>query len=259
MSKLQQFCLHWYDALCNLLFPRTCRVCDALLPDGPVKHELGEWLCKACAATVTKVEPPYCQRCGECYDGAMVGPFKCDNCGDRKFQFDFAIAGYQADGAALELIHAFKYQSKLSLRQCLGQMAGAALQEPRLLAENLAEWTLVPVPLHPSRKREREFNQSEEICRQLSKQFAIPMMQILLRVRPTQKQASLSRSRRLENLKSAFRVRRRHRDKRGPLAGRKLILVDDVFTTGATAEACAFLLKRQVGAEKVVVISIARG
>ena len=98
----------------------------------------------------------------------MDRPFRCDNCADRKLHFDFAIAGYRAEGEVRELIHRFKYGRDITLRAPLSRMLGRALDDPRLQAEDLRSWMLVPVPLHRTREREREFNQSHELCLQLS-------------------------------------------------------------------------------------------
>ncbi len=158
-----------------------------------------------------------------------------------------------------ELVHRFKYNRDLSLRDVLGLMLERVLSDPRLAAEDLAAWTLVPVPLHRLRQREREFNQSWELCRVLAKSTGIAMMDAMQRVLPTDKQAELSRSQRLKNLRNAFAMKPVPEGKDLPLRGKQVLLVDDVFTTGATTDACARVLRRQGKVEKVVVITVARG
>ncbi|MBL9115201.1 MAG: ComF family protein [Verrucomicrobiaceae bacterium] len=246
-------------ALINVCFPRVCRVCDVFLPEWEPHSQYGEWFCASCEKQLHRVEPPFCARCGEAYDGAIQGEFKCDNCAGRDYDFDFAIAGYHAEGAVRELIHKFKYGGDLGLRECLGAMLLTALDDPRFASERLQDWVLVPVPLHGARRREREFNQSEELCLQVSRARNIPFLEALRRIRSTGHQASLTRKQRLENLKSAFEVKKAFRGESGLLAGRKVLLVDDVFTTGATTHACARVLTRHAGVEKVVVITVARG
>jgi ComF family protein len=189
----------------------------------------------------------------------MEGTFRCGNCEDRVYDFEFAIAAYHAQGAAREVIHRFKYGRDLGLRACAGHLMLRVFEDARLAGQDLSQWRLVPVPLHPARRREREFNQSEELCRVAAQHTGIRVANALKRPHPTRRQARLTRAQRLKNLKSAFEVRRGYRGEKGLLVGRSVFLVDDVFTTGATAHACAQVLKRRAGVEKVVVITVARG
>jgi ComF family protein len=122
----------------------------------------------------------------------------------------------------------------------------------------------VPVPLHPEREADREFNQSWELCVRLGQFTGIPAAQVLERILPTVKQANLNRRQRQENLRGAFRLRpprwwHWYLPRPPDLHGRKILLVDDVLTTGSTTSECARVLKKDGGAEKVVVITVARG
>lgn len=249
----------WGRILLDVVFPRTCRVCDQPLDGHDTTETLRHWFCQACANAMLRVEPPFCQVCGEAFDGVAGSSFQCTNCADRKLAFDFAIAGFRAEDSVRELIHRFKYNSDLTLRAPLERMMEHALEDPRLKALPLEQWFLVPVPLHHVREREREFNQCRELCRELSRRRGIPMMNALKRTRATPKQAQLTRLQRLKNLHGAFAVKPRFARDASPLRGRCVLLVDDVFTTGATTNECARILKRQAGVEKVVVISVARG
>ncbi len=251
--------LVWKEALLDVVFPRTCRVCDLPLPPRDPGRPLREWFCQLCEEALPKLEAPFCQVCGEPYDGVIESAFRCGNCADRKFAFDFAISGYRAQDQMRELVHRFKYNKELSLRGALTDLLQRALQDPRLAAEDLSQWLLVPVPLHHVRRREREFNQSWELCRELSKRCGIMALDALKRVRATGKQARLTRAQRLENLRGAFALKRRFRGDASPLKDARVLLVDDVFTTGATTHECARILRREGGVEKVVVISAARG
>lgn len=246
-------------ALIDLFYPRACLACDQPLPAEHEKGSLDEWLCGSCISGLARVEPPFCSACGEPFDGAMTQPFRCMNCADRKFMFDFAISGFRAEGAVRDLIHKFKYNRDLSLCSVLAEMLGRALHDPRLPAEDLREWRLVPVPLHRGKEAERGFNQSLELCLALTRRTGIPALDCLARVRDTGSQASLHRNERLKNLRKAFAMRRRLFRKPPDLTGAKILLVDDVLTTGATTHECARILKRDGGAEKVVVITVARG
>ena len=243
-------------AVLNIFYPRVCRACDCCLPEPSGDRPYDEWLCQKCESLLLPLEKPYCQRCGEPYVGATDRDFVCENCGDLELVFDFAVAGYLTEGPLRELVHGFKYGKDEGLRACLGALLERALEDERLAGEDLRQWMLIPVPLHHAREREREFNQAEELCRILSQRTEIPTWNALKRVRSTGQQASLTRKQRLDNLRGAFALRRGFGKDR--LAGSKVLLVDDVLTTGSTTDACARVLKRQAGVEKVVVITVAR-
>lgn len=248
------------------MYPRVCCHCDALLeqaPDGQhadVKAPSHLWFCPGCQEDLAAIAAPYCSACGEPFEGAMDREFRCSNCTGRRLHLDFALAGYKITGAVREVVHHYKYGRKIALRAPLADMLMETFQDPRLASENLREWLLVPVPLHATRQMWRGFNQSWELCRQVSRLTGIPAANVLKRRYRTPAQAHLRRGQRLKNLKGAFALRRNWlRKPRLDLKGRKILLVDDVLTTGATANECAKVLKREAGAEKVVVITAARG
>lgn len=244
----------------DLIYPRRCCVCRTPLPiDTP--HEASHaWFCTACMAEIPWVQPPYCRVCGEVYDGSFTGEFRCMNCDGRRLEFDFAVAAGRAEGTLRELIHHFKYERQLHLRGPLAVLLRRTLDEPRLAGENLADWLLTPVPLHHSREMDREFNQSWELCQRLQALTGIPAARTLSRARETGSQAGLDREERLKNLRGAFTLRKARPWQESPaLHGRRILLVDDVFTTGATTSECARVLRKEGGAEKVVVITVARG
>jgi ComF family protein len=252
LAHLRQVITPWTQALLDLLYPRTCRVCDVPLADR-------NWLCKPCEDALPTLDAPFCQVCGEPFAGMIDREFRCENCADRSLHFDFAIAGYKAEGEVRELVHRFKYGRDVTLRAPLGHLLRRALADPRLQAEDLAQWILVPVPLHHARQRERQFNQSLELCLHLARETGMPVQNAMKRVRATDRQARLTRAQRLQNLRGSFTMRREFSDKASPLAGAKVLLVDDVFTTGATTDECARILRREAGVQKVVVIAVARG
>lgn len=242
------------------MYPRTCRGCDFLLSQ-EAAGRMDSWLCKSCQDDLATIEPPYCSVCGEPYAGAMTEAFRCWNCTGRRITFDFAISAYKAEGCVREMIHRFKYGHDLSLRGALTDLLAAALEkDSRLVGEDLSQWLLVPVPLHFLRQAQRGFNQSWELCRLLSRHRGIPAAQVLRRRAWTRTQARLSQQARLANLRGAFALRRSLPWRVTPvLKGKRILLVDDVLTTGATAHECAKVLKRTAQVEKVVVITAARG
>jgi len=173
------------------------------------------------------------------------------NCGDRELHFDFATSAYRSRGVVRDLIHNFKYNKQLHLRHPLGRMLSRGFADPRVQARGIDG--IVPVPLHSAREREREFNQAAVLASVASGRLGIPVLNALKRVRYTVTQTHFHREERFENLDGAFALR-----SRAEVCGKNLALVDDVLTTGSTADACARILK-EAGASAVVVITAARG
>ena len=242
------------SAFLDLVYPRRCEMCETLLEAG--RPGAGRWLCDICLEALPRIVPPFCNVCGEPYEGEVTDSFRCGNCADLKLHFDFAISAYRADGPVRELVPRLKYNHRLDLRGALAALLKEALDDPRLAGTD--GWRIVPVPLHSARARERQFNQAWELSRQLSKLTGWPAEEALARVRATTAQAALSRHQRIENLRKAFALKKSVA-KTDALRGQKVFLVDDVLTTGSTTSECARVLKRDSGVEKVVVITVARG
>ncbi|MBL9132383.1 MAG: hypothetical protein JNG86_14355, partial [Verrucomicrobiaceae bacterium] len=143
-TRLQRALQPLTAALADLVFPRLCAGCKAVLESDPKtpRSAVKAWLCKGCADQIIPVEPPYCERCGELYDGAITGSFRCWNCEGRKYHFDFAIAGCRARDVAREIIHSFKYGRQLHLRGALACLTLRTLDEPRLAGLDLSSWLL---------------------------------------------------------------------------------------------------------------------
>ena len=233
-----------FSALGTLCFPPHCAACKTAT-------EPGIHLCAACAESVQRIEPPFCQRCSQPFDGAITQQFTCSNCAEREVHFECAVSAYLSRGVVRDFIHAFKYNGQFHLRHPLADWLATALDDPRIASQPFD--ALVPVPLHHVRFREREFNQAAELATLVAKPREIPVLHALRRTRYTSTQTKLDRHERMENLRGAFRVRHTARVKE-----RHLVLVDDVFTTGSTVEECSRVLLR-AGAASVRVITVARG
>lgn len=234
----------------DLLYPPICTVCEKTLSDGRA-------LCDACAADIPRLAAPFCQTCGEPFQGQIDHAFSCPNCRDLKLSFDFARPATTRDTRTLDMIHSLKYERKIHLARDLGRLAAEAFSDPRLAPALAGKWPLIPVPLHRSRFRDRHFNQAEEISRELSKITGLPILKALRRTRHTEHQTNLARAQRLENLRGAFTVTRigsRHVS-HSPSGA---VLVDDVFTTGSTVHECAKSLRR-AGMRDIVVVTVMRG
>ncbi|GAA5128975.1 ComF family protein [Luteolibacter yonseiensis] len=234
----------------DLFYPPVCAVCREILTDGRA-------LCDACASDLPRLAAPFCQICGEPFQGRIDGEFSCPNCRDLKFSFDFARPATARDKRTLDMIHRLKYQREIHLARDLGSLAAEAFSDPRLAPALAGKWPLIPVPLHRSRFRHRHFNQAEEISQEVSRITGLPVLKALKRIRDTEHQTALARARRLENLRGAFTVT--------PAGGRHIsqspagaVLVDDVFTTGSTVDECARSL-RKAGMRGIVVVTVMRG
>jgi competence protein ComFC len=236
----------WLNAGLALIYPEVCQLCRQARAS-PAEC----YVCAKCVAGVRFVQQPFCERCGLPFPGDITHSFECSDCRGAKLPFRSARSAVIAKDQVLEIVHGYKYRRALWFEPLLAQWLIAAAK-PELAKEN---WDfIVPVPLHPTKLREREFNQAERLARHLSAATKISLDNSLLRrVVPTQTQTLLSREERQNNVRRAFAMR-----KGKSLAGQRVVLVDDVFTTGATTGACARVL-RDAGAGEVCVWTAARG
>ena len=227
----------------DFALPPLCPSCREPLGDG-----IG--LCAACWSRLSLIEPPYCARLGI--------PFVFDpGAGLLSMEaianppaYDRARAAVRYDDVASSLVHQFKYGDRLDLAPMMGQWMARAGRE--LLADAHA---LIPVPLHWRRLWTRRFNQSATLAGAISALSGVPVVHGgLKRVRATPQQVGLSKTERADNVQGVFRV---PGENRAEIAGRRLVLIDDVLTSGATVDACARALLR-AGAGHVDVLVFAR-
>jgi ComF family protein len=225
------------DALADIVFPPVCVACDAVLP-GP------GFFCEACRPMVEQTPSPRCARCGE---PGRFDKGACPRCAARAPEFHTAFAPFEHAGALARAIHRFKYEDHPELARPLAHLMAQAAPE----ALEALPGTLVPVPLHEARFRERKFDQATLLAVELAKVLKRPLEDAwLTRARATERQVGLSDSAREANVRGAFTA--------APHAkGQQVVLVDDVFTTGATARAAAKALL-DAGAAQVSVLTVAR-
>jgi ComF family protein len=226
----------------EVALPRLCPSCREPLE--------AEGLCPACWSRLSFIAPPYCERLGIpfAYDPGP-GILSMEAIADPP-AYQRARAAVRFDDVARALVHALKYGDRLDLAPMMGRWIGAAGRA--LLAEADA---LVPVPLHWRRLWTRRFNQSAALAAAIAAASRVPVAyDALKRVKATAQQVGLSASERLANVQGAFRV---PAEGKSEVAGRRLVLVDDVLTSGATVDCCARALLR-AGAAQVDVLVFAR-
>src|ERR1700730_4373626 len=229
--------------IASLVYPPACTIC-------PASVGLHEYLCADCESKLSRIVPPFCDKCSEPFDGAITTTFACANCAHRALHFDAAVSAYRSRGIVRHVILNFKYGRQIHLRHLVARWLVAALDDERLRQRSFD--AIVPVPLHPAKQRERGFNQAALLAEWLSEHMALPLRPVLQRVRFTTTQTAFDRAERMQNLRNAFRLR-----KNGDVRKLRVLLIDDVLTTGSTLSECARVLK-EAGAQSVYAATAAR-
>jgi ComF family protein len=230
------------DALLSVLFAPLCAACA-----GPLDRPTAGPVCAGCWRSIRPLTPPLCDLCGDplpTWRTLGVPLDRCARCRRLQSALDKARAIGAYDGALRAIVHALKYDGRRSLARPL-----AALMRERGAAVLAGADAVVPVPLHPSRRRQRGFNQAADLARRLGP----TVVDALRRVRATASQAELPAARRHGNVRGAFVAT----PQAAALRGKIVVLVDDVSTTGATLNACARALK-EAGAGEVRALTAAR-
>ena len=218
--------------LLDLVFPRTCAGCG----------REGGYLCDECEDAIPRLEPPQCNVCSAPSRAAL-----CAWCRSANQPFNGITAPYRWTGVVQELVYSLKYRNVRASAPRLAELMSAHLMGKSMDADIIA-----PVPLHPSRERERGYNQSELLARQVSSSTEIPMdPELLARLRNTPPQVTMtSPEERRQNVVGAFECV-------GDAQGKRVLLIDDVVTSGATVAECSAQL-RKAGAATIWVLSLAR-
>lgn len=237
---------NWGSTALDLLFPRHCVGCGTPMGEGTTG-----FVCALCDGRVPFVESPFCYQCALPFHGAVTDPFVCAYCQDLEFQFERTVVACRAKGIARDCLHRFKYKDQPHVGPHLADWLVRGVKR-WLSAADLD--LVVPVPLHPRKQRHRKFNQSDYLARALGRAMGWPVQGgNLLRVKDTPTQTKLDARARAANMRDAFALR-----DPGPFAGKRVGVVDDVFTTGATLNGCARLLLH-AGADRVIAVAFARG
>jgi ComF family protein len=230
-------------AVASLFYPPVCASC-------PANVTSGEYLCPECEDKITRIVPPFCEKCSEPFSGAITNPFDCANCAHRRLYFDAAVSAFRSRGIVRKIILDFKYKRQIHLRHLVASWLFAALEDHRLRRREFD--LIVPVPLHPAKERDRGFNQAALLAGLLSERMSLPMRPVLERIRHTTTQTAFDRAERMQNLHGAFRLR-----KNANVRQLRVLVIDDVLTTGSTLSACARVL-RKAGAACIYAATAAR-
>ncbi|MBA2533903.1 MAG: ComF family protein [Rubrobacter sp.] len=218
-------------ALADMFYPQRCVGCE---------RRSSDVLCRACFEALPQVGHPVCGRCGL---PTAFATFMCEACKNVDFGFESAKAALKYEGVGKKIVHALKYRG---YKQVVDRLATPLMLQA--IGDDRFD-VVVPVPLHRARLRKRGFNQAELLARGVAQKLNASVSDTLEVVRSTRDQVELSAAQRRANVSGAYEAK-------DPLHGR-LLLIDDVFTTGATMNACALTLVR-AGAKEVHALSLCR-
>ena len=233
--------------LVDIVYPKACLVCKTRLNG---ISSIDNLVCGQCWSKFKKNPPPFCHSCGRHLDGKNPVKNICLKCVRKKIYFDRAFSPCLYDGVIKELIHEFKYNGKDYLGRSLSRLMIEFIKEYALPMDYLD--LIVPVPLHKTRLREREFNQAQILSGCIAKEFHKKMLDnVLIRNRHTKTQTELEEDMRFLNVQNSFSVVRSQ-----DIKDANILLVDDVLTTAATSSEAAHTLKES-GANIVFVLTLA--
>lgn len=229
-----------FDCVLDLLYPPRCLLCDQMGAD---------YICQDCATGLFRPLPePICRHCGH-----PLSEPRCRRCAERPPAFTRALSASQYAGDLRLAIHLLKYRDKAMLAGPLGKLLAEFARENKKTLHGLQFDAVVPVPMHPMRRRLRGYNHAERLARSFAGEIGLPVdPRLLRRARNTHPQVGFEREKRLANLAGAFAA-----DPAG-CSGKTLLLIDDVSTTGSTLHECSVALK-SAGATAVYCLTLAAG
>lgn len=233
-------------SLVDIIYPRVCLACKDKLDNAPAENII----CDKCFEKIQRNLPPFCHSCGRHLEKNGFLKNICPACRRKILHFDRAFSPYLYSGVIKELIHEFKYKNKEFLGAALAGFMLEFAREYNLPMDDFH--CVVPIPLHKTKLREREFNQAKILAGCVAKEFKKDLLaDTLIRSLNTKTQTDLQIDERFENVKGSFSVV----DKRD-ISGKNILLIDDVLTTGATSSEAALALK-EAGANIVFVLTLA--
>lgn len=235
-----------YESIVDIVYPRRCPVCsDIVIPKS-------EKICPDCRNKLQIIKEPRCKKCSKPIERQEVE--YCFDCSTRQFHYRYGISLWVYDKTMRKSIADYKYKGKKEFADFYTEELLKYYRENIL---KIMPDALIPVPLHKSKQLKRGFNQAELLARGIGKELHIPVItSVLYRNKKTLPQKELSNKERLKNLQQAFQIDLKELHKNE--MPRRVILVDDIYTTGSTIEACCTAL-RNAGVEEVYFISLCIG
>jgi len=237
--------------LVSLFLPADCKICNQALESLNFSY-----ICENCWGKVKWLKMPYCSRCGKPFPASLASQelpsLLCAECRQDSSPFKKIFVPTLYEGVMKEAIHLFKYHRKKGIMKRLEKTLKFYFFHTADLPFSKFD-LVVPIPLHRKKLKERGFNQAELLARVIATHFDLKLVKNnLKRVKATKSQTSLSRKERLENIKGAFQFRNKDEFRE-----KKIILVDDVYTTGTTVREAAKVLKK-AKAREVYIFTLAR-
>ena len=242
LEKRREICVKAADLVLSLFYPRKCPVCQDIV------WPMGGRICSDCRKKIHYIEQPTCRKCGK--EIAFAEKEYCPDCERRHRSFSGGVSLMHYDEVGKASIQGFKYHGRPEY--------GAFYIEEilRIYGDELRDFgadAIVPVPIHKSRLRKRGYNQAEVLGKELSRRMGIPLLKkVLVRKKKTTAQKELSAGDRMKNMERVMEARPL------PEGIRRVFLVDDIYTTGSTAEACTRALLG-AGVEEVFVVTVCIG
>ncbi|MFH0858116.1 MAG: ComF family protein [Candidatus Omnitrophota bacterium] len=232
--------------LVDIAYPKVCLGCKCRLDASTTN----EYICSRCWSKIKKIAPPFCHSCGRHLEKNNRTKNICPECLKKRLYFDRAFSPCSYEGIIKDLIHEFKYKGKEHLAKPLSKIMAGFIREYSLPIDYLD--LIIPMPLHKTRLREREFNQAEALAKHIAAEFNKNLAPAaLIRRRQTKTQTDLAVERRFMNVEKSFAA-----SGGIDLKNKNLLIVDDVLTTGATSSEAALALK-DAGANIVFVLTLA--
>lgn len=229
----------------DIIFPPQCISCAEIID----QHQ-SDMFCQSCREKIHFINGSFCPICGIPFRESPAGNHICGNCLENRPHYTLARAVADFDTVIMDTIHKFKYGHNISI----GNSLGSFMADFTFPDFNFSEYSLlIPLPLHIRRLRERGFNQSLLLAKKIGQKHKLSVnFSLLKRHKFTLTQTGLHKAQREQNIRNAFTTVCDHK-----VSGTNIILIDDVYTTGATINECAKVLV-QAGAEKVAVLTLAR-
>lgn len=239
------------EGFLNLIYPLSCENCGQL-----IKESKGYSICENCLQQIKTISNPYCFRCGKPFSPGIDFEDKalCANCQEKKDPYYFVRSATYYQGVMRKCIHLLKYKKELKLARPLADFMVKHLLSDELINIRKIE-LIIPVPLFKDDYLKRGFNQSGLLAKYIADYFSITFSNdLLIKKRANQSQVGLSKVERKMNIKNVYSVN-------SPLQQNninRILLIDDIFTTGSTVEACCKVL-RKAGIKELFVLTLARG